>query len=1081
MSQDVFETCRQKIQQCDLSLSAVVSAAAQLVSAGQRDRARDLYNIWLAANANDPQSCIALFNNAALATEDGDTVAAETALRQAIALNPDFLPAYINLGGILERAGSIENAITIWRSAAERSLPINGNSVLYVTTALKQIARVLSECQKGESAELAVRLCLEIDPHQRDATEQLVAMRMNQCRWPVTAPLERLARATIVRNIHPLSIAAYTDDPLFQLGAAHHYARAQAYDRPANFSSDRRHAPIELNGRRLRIGYLSSDLRDHAIGYLMAELFELHDRARVEIFAYYCGPQSNSQLQGRISKAVEHWTSIRGLSDDEAAAKIAADGIDILVDVNGHTRDARTGVMARRPAPIQVNWLGYPGTMGTPYHHYIIADEAIIPKQAEHYYSEKVLRLPCYQPNDRQRIVAEKMPSRADVGLPPDAFVYCCFNGTHKLTHFTFQRWLEILKRVPHGVLWLLEGSAETKERLHTVASENGISSDRIIFAPRLANPDHLARYKLADVFLDTTPYGAHTTSSDALWMGVPVITTPGRCFASRVCSSLVRAAGLGDLVCANPADYVERAVALAHNRAHLQILKRRLAVSRDHCVLFNTDLLARKLEDLYAQMAQDYMGGVLPEPDLTNLEDYFEVGVSLDHDGQETGQIKDYEGVYKAALAHRHRCRPLQPDQRLWSQADIAALRPPLVCNVGQPKPANDSESDIDERFAQIFGADNCDHPLIKLRNIHDTASAILCRRLNMKSAQQLNQLLIAANQLAIPTEPGSEWGMWEKHYRLLTDGVDLNMVLGPTPELAPLPDVAFCRSDGAAICSNDVREHAERIGAKAVFFSAADETYIGQYARWHLLSILKYCDVPFLVVCHVIGGASRLGAIARSIGIEDDRIIFAGDHFDASKITTRAYDAPPKGLSQRPIAHFQCVRFLEAGRLLETLKRPMFVTDIDLLLQRGVSDLLAQHAGVDLVLNENLLSAAAGSRITANLLLLQPKANTQVFLGFLRAFLQHKLAQPEVTRWIDQLGLILARHHLIIRRSDAQIGYFDTNSDINNVMYRSYQKHPFRFLSLYHGFDTSSLENNPLVCGQGTLGMKKLAASAS
>jgi hypothetical protein len=240
-------------------------------------------------------------------------------------------------------------------------------------------------------------------------------------------------------------------------------------------------------------------------------------------------------------------------------------------------------------------------------------------------------------------------------------------------------------------------------------------------------------------------------------------------------------------------------------------------------------------------------------------------------------------------------------------------------------------------------------------------------------------------------------------------------------------------------------------------------------------MLSVLKYCDVPFLIVSHVIGGGGKLGAIARAVGIDDERIVFAGDHFDATAVTTRCFDAPPKGRAERPIAHFQSVRFLQAGSLLESLGLPMFVSDIDLLLQRGVADLLTQHAGMDLVLNENGISKAAGSRLTANLLLLHPTANTGIFLRFLRAYLERALAQTEVTRWVDQLGLILARHHLAIRRADARIGYFDTNSDINNVIYPSYRQHPFRFLSLYHGFDTSSLENPDVLGG----GMRKAAGS--
>ena len=545
MSDDIFQTARLKAKARELPIGELIAAAAAIAAAGQVGQARELYDIWIKANGDDPKIQVALFNNSALATEQSDDVSAEGDLREALARDPNFLPAYINLGSVLERAGAIDGAIAQWREAAGRSVPVTGNAVLYVTTALKQITRVLAEHHQGESAELAARLCLEIDPNQRDAIEQMIALRLSHCMWPVSQPLERLSRNAIVRGIHPLSMAAYTDDPLFQLGVADNYSKTQPHARPKNFSSDRRHAPIDLANRRLRVGYISSDLRDHAIGYLMVELFEVHDRARVEVFAYYCGPDSNSELHHRTSRAVEHWSPINKMSDDEAAAKIAADGIDILVDVNGHTRDARTGVFARRPAPIQVNWLGYPGTMGTPYHHYIIADEAIIPEGAELYYSEKVLRLPCYQPNDRKRKIAEKTPTRAEVGLPDEAFVYCCFNGTHKITRFTFTRWLEILKRVPHGVLWLLDTAEETKKRLRDFAEKNGVSGDRFVFAPKMANPEHLARYRLADIFLDTMPYGAHTTASDALWMGIPVLTAPGLCFASRVCGSLVKAAGL--------------------------------------------------------------------------------------------------------------------------------------------------------------------------------------------------------------------------------------------------------------------------------------------------------------------------------------------------------------------------------------------------------------------------------------------------------------------------------------------------------------------------------------------------------
>ena len=391
-------------------------------------------------------------------------------------------------------------------------------------------------------------------------------------------PSDSLDRKSLLGGINPLSTAVYTDDPAPAAGGGLSLCEAcppgtAKYDP----QTDDNHDAIDP-GRRIRIGYVSSDLRDHAVGYLMAELFELHNRRDVEVFAYYCGPESSSALTHRIKAAVEHWRDIRTLSDEEAARYgSAADGIDILVDVNGHTRDAKTGMFARRPAPIQVNWLGYPGSMGSPYHHYIIADEWIIPPDAEIYYSEKIVRLPCYQPNDRKRVIAAKQPNRSDAGLPDNAFVFCCFNGTHKISRFTFERWLEILARVEGSVLWLLDTSEPTKARLREFAEKNGVAASRIVFAAKMANPQHLARYPLADLFLDSVPYGAHTTASDALWMGVPVLTLSGRSFASRVCGSLVRSAGLADLVCTRPEEYVERAAWLGNNRAEVESRKARL------------------------------------------------------------------------------------------------------------------------------------------------------------------------------------------------------------------------------------------------------------------------------------------------------------------------------------------------------------------------------------------------------------------------------------------------------------------------------------------------------------------------
>lgn len=654
-----------------LGLAQLIEAAAARNGAGDVRGARDLYAAWIEANASSPLVFVVLFNKSTLDSALGDMQAAADSLRRAIAVNPDFLPAYINLGGMLEKAESAEAAVALWSSAVDRPLLMTGDNVGHAVTTLTQITRVLSEKEQIERAEMAVKRCLEISPNRKDLIEQYFAMRLQQCKWPAAEGSERVDRKAILRDIHPLSMAAYTDDPMLQLASAHRLV-AQAAAPEGMEAFDRRHAPIDLSKRRLRVGYVSSDLRDHAVGYLMAELFEVHDTSRIEVFAYYCGPESNSDLTQRTMRNVEHWKPIRDLSDDAAAKMIAEDGIDILIDVNGHTRDAKLGVFARRPAPIQVNWLGFPGTMGSPYHHYIIADDWIVPPSFEKYYSEKVLRLPCYQPNDRKR-VSEGNPTRAENNLPDDAFVFCCFNGPQKFSRFSVERWFEILRRTPHSVLWLLNCPQETKIRLNAYAQVAGIDPARLIFAPKMRNQNHLARIPLADLFLDTVPYGAHTTASDALWMGVPLLTLSGRSFASRVCGSLVRSAGLPELVVDTPQAYVETAVALANDPAAIGAFKARLAVERDRCTLFDTDLLVQKLEALFVDMCRDYWRGALPRPDLSNLDIYLEAGVEWDHDQQEMLAVVDYDDSYKQRLARRHRHRPVRADTRLWSESDIA------------------------------------------------------------------------------------------------------------------------------------------------------------------------------------------------------------------------------------------------------------------------------------------------------------------------------------------------------------------------------------------------------------------------
>ncbi|MGE3332026.1 MAG: hypothetical protein AB7I36_00165 [Rhodospirillaceae bacterium] len=668
MIADVFANALKRAMEKKLTVMELLRTVGELQGANENALAVALYREWISHNHDSPLIYAVYFNYGVLLTGAGELAGAKAAMLDAIRVNPNFYPAYINLGHVCERMGAAGEGVNHWFALVNRLEQVTGENVDFKTAALKQVARVLERYQVDPKAEEALNMSLTLNAHQHDALQHYVSLRQRQCRWPVIKPWANVTRAHLLNGISALSLAAQTDDPLLQLGNAYRYCKAQIGQGKISLAS--RHAVLKDEKGPLRIGYLSSDLREHAIGFLTAEMYALHDRKKVEVFAYYCGPALTDSTMDRIKAGVDHWIDLTGLNDEQAARRIADDKIQILVDVNGYTNSARTKVLAMRPAPILVNWLGFPGTMGSPYHHYIVADDYIIPKGSERYYTEKVLRLPCYQPNDRKRAISDHKPGRAEAGLPEDAFVFCCFNGIHKITPFTWRRWMDILKAVPNSVLWLLDGMPPTNTRIQELAVEHGVAADRILFAKKKHNPDHLARYPLADLFLDTSPYGAHTTSSDALWMGVPVLTFPGRSFASRVCGSLVSAAGLPELVCNGPDEFVARAIELATDKAKLAAVRAKLERNRASCVLFDTPLLAAKFEELYREMWADFMAGRLPKPNLANLEIYNDIGVELDRDDVEMLAVANFEELYKEKLAHKADFYHLCDDNRFWPAA---------------------------------------------------------------------------------------------------------------------------------------------------------------------------------------------------------------------------------------------------------------------------------------------------------------------------------------------------------------------------------------------------------------------------
>ena len=353
--------------------------------------------------------------------------------------------------------------------------------------------------------------------------------------------------------------------------------------------------------RRIRIGYLSSDLHEHAAAYLIAEVLELHDRDRFEVFAFSFGPEDHSAMRARLRAACEHFIDIAWDPDDIAVQRIREADLDIAIDLKAHTLGARTALLAHRVAPVQLNWLGYPGTMGAEFIDGIIADAFIIPPQAEHYYSERVLRMPhCYQPNDRKRTTAEPL-TRAQYGLPDAGFVFCCFNQAFKIAPEVFARWTHLLQRVPGSVLWLPQDNPRATRNLQLALAAAGIAAERLIVAPRLPLAKHLARYQVADLALDTLPYTSHTTASDALWNNCPLVGLCGETFAARVSGSILAACGLSDLITHTLDDYENLAFRLASDHTALAALRLRIAEAKQSAPLFDIERFTRDLENIYA------------------------------------------------------------------------------------------------------------------------------------------------------------------------------------------------------------------------------------------------------------------------------------------------------------------------------------------------------------------------------------------------------------------------------------------------------------------------------------------------
>jgi predicted O-linked N-acetylglucosamine transferase (SPINDLY family) len=521
-------------------------------------------------------------------------------------LEPNNAIAWNGRGNVLRDKKDYEAAIESY-SRAIQARPDNAEAIInrgYTWWALKNFEAGTADVERG----------LALDPDYPYGRGELLHIRMYSADWHDfdrrKAELETLVRAG-KQVVQPFIFQAIAQTPSDSQACSRIWGEKK-YPPVAGASHD---PAARRNRQKIRIGYLSGEFRWQATAILMAGLYERHDRDRFEVIAVSAGANDQSAMRARLEKSFDRWLDISKLSDQDAADVIRDAGIDILVSLNGYFGEARMGVFARRPAPVQVNYLGFPATLGARYIDYIIADRIVIPDSEQQFYDEKVVTLPdSYQVNDDRGRDMTARPSRAEAGLPEDAFVFCNFNNAYKLTPSTFAGWMRILKQVDGSILWLLESTAPYPDNLRREAEKQGVAAERLVFAPDLPTPAHLARLQLADLSLDSLPYNAHTTASDALWAGVPLVTAKGTTFPGRVAASILLAAGLPELVTESQAEFEALAVRLAQNPAELGALRARLAQNRNTCALFDTDRFRKHIESAYRTMWERWLAGEKPQ-----------------------------------------------------------------------------------------------------------------------------------------------------------------------------------------------------------------------------------------------------------------------------------------------------------------------------------------------------------------------------------------------------------------------------------------------------------------------------------
>lgn len=547
------------------------------------------------------------YNNRGIALQDLKRLnAALASYEKTIALKPDYAEAYNNRGNAYKDLGQLDAALENYDRAialkpdCAEAYNNRGNVLRY----RKQLDAALADYDKAMALK-PEHACLYLDGIR-------LHTKMQMCDWSefdlevdrLVEKIDRHENASTPFPVLALSNSLELQQKTAEIWALGRYPASHAL---AQIAKHPRH-------EKLRIGYFSADFGDHPVSRLTAELFETHDRTHFEIHGFSMGPETNDAVRQRIKAGFDRFFDVHSESDQAVALLSRNHEIDIAVDLGGFTEHSRPGIFALRAAPIQVNYLGYLGTMGAPYMDYLVADRTIVPAAQRKFYAEKIAYVPSYQPNDTKRQIADRMFTRRELGLPETGFVYCCFNNNFKITPGTFDGWMRILKRVQGSVLLLYADNERAAINLKQAAVLRGIDAERIVFGKRLAAPEYLARYRLADLFLDTLPYNAGTTASDALWAGLPVLTRLGETFAGRVAASLLHAIGLPELIASTQEEFEALAIELA-TRPHLLVrLKQKLADNRLTTPLFDTPLFTRHLEAAYTQMHERHHADLPPE-----------------------------------------------------------------------------------------------------------------------------------------------------------------------------------------------------------------------------------------------------------------------------------------------------------------------------------------------------------------------------------------------------------------------------------------------------------------------------------